>query len=394
VWAAPRVPISQKDSGLTVGAALDSYLSDFVHTPGRRTKAAAQMARHVEQLRTIQIPSGRGRERLGDKILSAVSAADIEAVKRERQKVHARVAEKLANGEALAASERKPGVKHGETGIHRLLARARHFFNWCCDREWIDATPFRRKSGRAVLGFTKGAGRVRRLCAGEEERLLAHADPRLHDLIVALLNTCCRVGELLSLRWKDIREEKDASGVLTPRAIILSGTKTKTFQPRTIGINRTLAAVLMYRRLGPDGARLPDDSYVFGSRTGRKMTDYKRGFVSCVLRANGHTPTYSRTRAFSRESCDVFRAIDLHIHDLRREAASRLLDKGIALTSIQQILGHSSVSQTAQYLAATSSQHGEALSVLDAPAPSVVAPGGPVGNQDQDDDDVEPVTVQ
>ena len=42
--------------------------------------------------------------------------------------------------------------------------------------------------------------------------------------------------------------------------------------------------------------------------------------------------------------------IDLHFHDLRREAGSRWLEGGVPLHTIRDWLGHTSIAQTSTYL--------------------------------------------
>ena len=44
-------------------------------------------------------------------------------------------------------------------------------------------------------------------------------------------------------------------------------------------------------------------------------------------------------------------AINLHFHDLRREAASRWLEGGMSLIKVKAWLGHRNISQTSTYLA-------------------------------------------
>jgi integrase len=46
--------------------------------------------------------------------------------------------------------------------------------------------------------------------------------------------------------------------------------------------------------------------------------------------------------------------IDLHFHDLRREAASRWHEGGFQLHEVRDLLGHANVSQTDTYLGAKS----------------------------------------
>ena len=46
--------------------------------------------------------------------------------------------------------------------------------------------------------------------------------------------------------------------------------------------------------------------------------------------------------------------IDLHFHDLRREAGSRWLEGGVPLHKVRDWLGHANIAQTSTYLAGTS----------------------------------------
>lgn len=58
----------------------------------------------------------------------------------------------------------------------------------------------------------------------------------------------------------------------------------------------------------------------------------------------------SQARAPSRVACH---AIDLHVHDLRHEGGSRLLEAGWLVHYVQHMLGHASLQQTSTYLNAT-----------------------------------------
>ena len=51
----------------------------------------------------------------------------------------------------------------------------------------------------------------------------------------------------------------------------------------------------------------------------------------------------------------------LHFHDLRREAASRWLDAGRSLSTIQRWLGHHSLAQTVTYLCASQGNDAEEM---------------------------------
>ena len=85
------------------------------------------------------------------------------------------------------------------------------------------------------------------------------------------------------------------------------------------------------------------------------MTDIKRAWQVAQLKAHGYKPTYTKTKALTAESIAQLEEIDLHLHDLRREAGSRWLEAGAPLHKIQKWLGHTTIAQTSTYLMADSS---------------------------------------
>ena len=79
--------------------------------------------------------------------------------------------------------------------------------------------------------MTREESRTRRLQPGEEERLLLAAG-RLHDLIVAALETGMRRGEILSLQWSQVR--------FSPRAeLFLPAVKTGQARPPGADLKRS-----------------------------------------------------------------------------------------------------------------------------------------------------------
>jgi integrase len=85
-----------------------------------------------------------------------------------------------------------------------------------------------------------------------------------------------------------------------------------------------------------------------------------------VLKAHGHEPTYTETANLTVDSRTALDAIDLHFHDLRREAGSRWLEGGMPLHAIRDLLGHANVSQTSTYLSTTTSSLHEAMQRFEA----------------------------
>ena len=56
-----------------------------------------------------------------------------------------------------------------------------------------------------------------------------------------------------------------------------------------------------------------------------------------------------------RRACDAAGITNLHMHDLRREFASRLLESGANTALVRDWLGHASLTMTSRYLATTAS---------------------------------------
>ena len=190
----------------------------------------------------------------------------------------------------------------------------------------------------------KIAKRDRRLFPDEERTLLDVAAPRLYRLIVAALETGCRLGELLSLRWEDVD--------LTRGEIRIQARHAKQRKLRHIPIVARLRAVLDMARYDPAGQPFGPDAHVFGDEVGRRLTSQQKAWESAVLKAHGHTPTWVK-RGLSPASREAFRTIDLHFHDLRHEAGSRWLEQGLPLHHVKELLGHASIATTDTYLNAS-----------------------------------------
>ena len=108
------------------------------------------------------------------------------------------------------------------------------------------------------------------------------------------------------------------------------------------------------RRFDPVGAPLLLDSYVFGNEIGERVKSHKRAWNTAVLKAHGYDPTYTKTvNLIATRSRAALATIDLHFHDLRREAGSRWLEGGVPLHTIRDWLGHTSIAQTSAYQAGT-----------------------------------------
>ena len=78
-------------------------------------------------------------------------------------------------------------------------------------------------------------------------------------MIVVALETGCRLGELLALRWQDVDLER--------RELLVKAENAKDAEDRILPISTRLAAVLDLAQFDPNGHELPADVFVFGTRS-------------------------------------------------------------------------------------------------------------------------------
>ncbi|HYN08034.1 MAG TPA: site-specific integrase [Vicinamibacterales bacterium] len=303
--AAPKAD-APADTRLTFGDVADKYVEKHVKRDGRREAGRKLMEWYVAALRRADIPAANGATvKLEQKAIGTVTKADVEAIR---------------DGWNLRAS----ASKGGRVGAARALKRLRHVFNWAIEAGYADASPFK-KGGVAVIHFSREKARTRRLEPGEEARLLKHAPAHLQALITAALETGMRRGELLALRWRDVKWET--------QALLLPAEITKTDEARDVPMTQRLRAVLELRKHAPDGTEHPAGAFVFGNDVGEQVTDIRTEWV---------------------ETCEAATISGLHFHDLRREFASRLRETpGISDHHVRDWLGHADMATTSKYLATT-----------------------------------------
>ena len=128
----------------------------------------------------------------------------------------------------------------------------------------------------------------------------------------------------MSLQWRDVSL---ARGEFTLRA-----ENTKPGELRRLPISPRLAGVLDMLRLDPAGHEHSPTAYVFGNGIGEYVKDPKKVWAKC---------------------CAAAGISDLKFHDLRHEAASRLLEAGWPLQDVQHMLGHKDAKTTSIYVNTT-----------------------------------------
>jgi integrase len=269
-------------------------------------------------------------ERFGERPIAEIKTADIDDFVADMKQP--RVVNSLDGRRLTPAS------------INRTLGLLRHMLNWAVGREYLDRTPFRRGTEVLIRMELEDNKRRRRISEEEETALLTVAAPHLRSMIIAALDTGMRRGEMLSLRFADIDWKR--------RMVTLRGVTTKSRRTRLVPIGTArLLAVLEWLWLDSEGERKAADVPVFSNEAGEPLKTFKKAWVVAVLKAHGVAPSW-RKGSYKDLSADCqqrFRDINLHWHDLRHEYASRLVERGVPLAQVRDLLGHASILTTERY---------------------------------------------
>ncbi len=146
-------------------------------------------------------------------------------------------------------------------------------------------------------------GRTRRLTAAEEAQIRSVAatcrNPHLLPIMTLALETSMRLGEIVAARW----EHYDCN------ARVLFLPMTKNGRPRTIPLSRLAVKTIEGQVSTAPGPIFPTT-----------VEAIKRAWIRLTRRA---------------------KIDDLHFHDLRHEAISRLVERGFDLPSVMMFSGHS-----------------------------------------------------
>lgn len=283
---AENPPPAATPTTLTFDAFADLFIERYVKAKGLRT------------LDKIEWQMPFLKERFGPKALADIRVGDIDDLVQD-----------------LKAKPRKPAT------INRYLALLRRMLNWAVEREYLDRTPFRRGSQAVIKLERENNRRSRRLTADEEKRLLNAARPITKALIIAALDTGMRRGELLGLRFGDVDFDRQVIHVRAENA--------KSKRGRSIPIATTrLKAGLEWLRIDAEGRQKDDAAPVFSNRVGEPLKDFRDGWVNALAAAN---------------------ITGLWFHDLRGEYASRLVERGVPLSQVRDLLGHASIVTTERY---------------------------------------------
>lgn len=220
--------------------------------------------------------------------------------------------------------------------VNRDVATLSGVFHRAVDWGLLTDNPLR--SLRNLKTDANPAAHIRELTPAELARLMTAVDARdavTHDhikpLIVTLINTGIRRGEALALEWTDVD--------LTAGTLTVRGGNAKSGQTRIVPLNATVTGVLdEWRRRGMGmGLVFPDPA------TGKPLTEINAAWERLT------------------KAADLY---GVRLHDLRHTAASRMLAAGADLRTVQEIMGHASITTTQIYLHTTEARKADAVAAL------------------------------
>lgn len=240
----------------------------------------------------------------------------------------------------------------GPAAVNRIMQRLRHFINWCRFQQppRLTRTPFHRYGIQIKAGDE--VQRTRRLREGEEAALLAACvvlDSPDHKSSGRALKRRLLGTLWLGARGSELDRVQLAHVNFQTWDITLQKGKS---QPRTVWLPEAspLRPLLEQRRF------LKPEKFVFGDEEG-DLYNPRSAWETVVLLAHGKIRPDGAGRTSEQAAID-FAAIDLHVHDLRRECASRWWEQRIDLLKISRWLGHADFQMTQRYLQLTDQHFG------------------------------------
>lgn len=241
------------------------------------------------------------------------------AVKRLQPFFTGKVLERLRRADISAYIEKRKHEGVGPATINRELDMLSAAINYARKRwDWEMTNPV---SG---MSLREPEGRLRWISRAEADVLIREAEkdsksPHLADFIRLATNTGCRKNEMLKLSWDrvDLRESR----------LFLEPEHTKSGKHRAVPLNEE-ARRAMLGRARFRAEFCPGSLWVFSHKNGERVKYMQNGFQGACKRAG----------------IDNFR-----VHDLRHTCASWMVQQGVPLIEVRDVLGHSSIEMTERY---------------------------------------------
>jgi len=257
-------------------------------------------------------------------MLGDITPFHLEQFRNERKETPVKTGlEKMPERYKQRTKEAKPVKERSGAAVNRVLSTLRHILSNAVEWEMMEVSPFSKVKG---LFYKEIEKRLRFLSEVEEISLLNVCVGQIKNIILVALHAGMRTGEILNLKWEDIRNG------------FIYLTETKTYMPRQININETLKKVF------ESIPRHIKSEYVFYGKDGNPLKSVSRAFKNALKKAGIQGFTF---------------------HDLRHTFASNLVMRGASLKAVQELLGHRDIKMTMRYAHLSDDYKKKAVQLLD-----------------------------
>jgi site-specific recombinase XerD len=225
------------------------------------------------------------------------------------------------------------------TTRNQRLSALSSFAQYAQNRDFDAATVFRRSTSK--VPSKKGINKPRSVFTLEEIAVLLNLPKndsatgcRNRTLLSVMYATGARAQEICDLRVPDVRFNGETA------TLTLTGKGNKT---RRVGIPSGCAALLKYY-IEKQGLSGKNARHVFSSQTREHMS------VSCI------EEVFKKYIGIARDECpNLFCEAKYTPHSMRHSTATHMLEAGVSIVVIKNILGHVSLQSTQRYATTTQS---------------------------------------
>jgi site-specific recombinase XerD len=257
-----------------------------------RFEALQRYSLRPSTLETYRLVFNNFRGSCGDRVIDQYTISDIEKFKR---------------------NQIERGVSKVSVNIWFRAVKA--VFGFAVKHDWLVKSPF-----HMSLQFPIPQQLPAYLAKDDFQKLLKHVNcPIMRDLYIFAALTGLRLSEIINLQWQQVNMQKRQITITNG-----SGFITKTGRVRTIPMHDLVFEILCRRKEDSEG-------YVFSKKGG---LPFLRNYVS---------------KMFKEAVREAGLPERLHLHSLRHTCASWLVDSGVSLYVVQNILGHASITTTQIY---------------------------------------------
>jgi integrase len=281
-----------------------TYLHEAVYINERKISGLRDIRPTLSELKAL-------REHFGTRLIQQITHSEISRYKLERLK-----------------TPTKHKRQRTIASVNRELQRLRRILNIAVKEDWVKKSPF--SNGDSLISMADETKRDRILSFEEEAKMLSliDAEPKrkhLKGIVLIALDCALRRGEILTLCKKDCD--------FTNKAITIRAFNSKTARARKAGMTtRVYEWLYEYCQDFKDNEKL--FPYVSFKTTWNKVT--------------------------AQAKID-----NIHFHDLRHTAITRLIRAGLPHTEVMRVSGHSTLSCFFRYVNSDDETVSRVANVLD-----------------------------